>query len=75
MGMSPGRVRTAQGAIEVAVPQVRVPVSRSGRRCEAFSMAHATDYRCSLGYSRSSTAMAYCLWRHQTPATMSVQRR
>lgn len=23
MGMSPGRVRTAQGAIEVAVPQVR----------------------------------------------------
>ena|ERR1041384_7553696 len=31
-GYQPGRIRTAEGAIEVAVPQVRGPRRRSGRR-------------------------------------------
>jgi transposase-like protein len=31
-GYEPARVRTAEGAIEVAVPQCVVPVSRFGRR-------------------------------------------
>ena len=31
-GYAPGRVRTAEGAFEVAVPQVRGAASRFGRR-------------------------------------------